>query len=268
MINTADIKTINFNDLDFLSSDIDDLTLSQICDTIETEYHMTNELNSLKIDQFGDFEIETAIDTLLEVGPSATTGCFMHFARFADPVSDEDVRKLIEGQENQNTKKNTKWAVGVWEKWRASRIKMGTAVQELRNMTTKDMNFYLGRIIIEARKQDGTPYTPRSLYLISCGLLCHLRDCRAFDKNFLDMNNLKFTDFQKILDSRMKELLSMGHGTSIKQAPAVLSDDESVIWEKEAFGDKTAESLQHTVFFLFLQTFWITGSRRALRIGM
>jgi len=59
LINTADIKTINFNDLDFLSSDIDDLTLSQICDTIETEYHMTNELNSLKIDKFGDFEIET-----------------------------------------------------------------------------------------------------------------------------------------------------------------------------------------------------------------
>jgi len=108
LINTADIKTINFNDLDFLSSDIDDLTLSQICDTIETEYHMTNELNSLKIDQFGDLEIETAMYTLQEVGPSAATGCFMNFARFADPVSDEDVRKLIEGQENQNTKKNTK----------------------------------------------------------------------------------------------------------------------------------------------------------------
>ena len=27
-------------------------------------------------------------------------------------------------------------------------------------MTTKDMNFYLGRFIIEARKQDGTPYHP------------------------------------------------------------------------------------------------------------
>ena len=69
---------------------------------------MTNELNSLKIDEFGDFEIETAMDALLEVSPSAATGCFMDFARFADPVSDEDVRKLIEGQEHQNTKKNTK----------------------------------------------------------------------------------------------------------------------------------------------------------------
>ena len=57
---------------------------------------MTNELNSLKIEQFGDFEIEMAMDTLLEVGSSAATGCFMNFARFADPVSDEDVGKLIE----------------------------------------------------------------------------------------------------------------------------------------------------------------------------
>jgi hypothetical protein len=169
LINTADIRTANFKDFDFLSSDIDDLRISQICETIETEYHMTNELNSLKIDEFGDFEIETAMDTLLEVGPSAATGCFMNFARFADPVSEENVRKLIKGQENQNTKKNTKW-----EKWRTYRINIGTAVQELRNMTTKDMNFYLGRFIIEARKQDGGPYPPRSIYLISCGMLRNL----------------------------------------------------------------------------------------------
>jgi hypothetical protein len=135
---------------------------------------MTNELNSLKIDEFGDFEIETAMDTLLEVGPSAATGCFMNFARFADHVSEENVRKLIKRQENQNAKKNTKWAVGVWEKWRIYRINIGTAVQELRNMPTTDMNFYLGRLIIEARKQDGSPYPPRSIYLISCGMLRNL----------------------------------------------------------------------------------------------
>lgn len=58
------------------------------------------------------------------MGPSAANGCFMNFARFSDLVSDEDVRKLIEGQENQNTKKNTKWAVGVFEKWRTYRINM------------------------------------------------------------------------------------------------------------------------------------------------
>jgi hypothetical protein len=77
LINTADIKTVNFNDLYILSSDIDDSRLSQICDTIETEYHMTNELNSHKIDEFGDFEIETAMDTLLEVGPYRVPSCFL-----------------------------------------------------------------------------------------------------------------------------------------------------------------------------------------------
>ena len=32
LINTADIKPVNFNDLYILSSDIDDSRLSQICD--------------------------------------------------------------------------------------------------------------------------------------------------------------------------------------------------------------------------------------------
>jgi hypothetical protein len=37
-------------------------------------------------------------------------------ARFGSVVSDEDLRSFIEGQENRNTKYNTKWAFNVFEK--------------------------------------------------------------------------------------------------------------------------------------------------------
>ena len=52
-INTQDIKTIDFDDLDFLSQDIktdlvffsceiDDATLSQVCETMEKEHECMN----------------------------------------------------------------------------------------------------------------------------------------------------------------------------------------------------------------------------------
>ena len=115
---------------------------------------------------------------------------------------------------------------------------MGTVVPEFREMNKEEMNFFMGRFMLEARKQDCSPYPPRSLYLISCGLLRYLRDCGVYDKNFLDLKNLEFTDFRKILDARMKELLSLGYETNRKQAQTILPEDENIIWSKEVFGDR------------------------------
>jgi hypothetical protein len=36
----------------------------------------------------------------------------------------------------------------------------------------------------------------------------------------------------------MKELLSLGYGTNIKQAQTILPEDENIIWSKEVFGDR------------------------------
>ena len=39
-------------------------------------------------------------------------------SRFVLPVSDDEIRQLIENHENRNTKKNTNWAAGVFSAWR------------------------------------------------------------------------------------------------------------------------------------------------------
>jgi hypothetical protein len=68
--------------------------------------------------------------------------------------------------------------------------------------------------VIEVRKQDGQDYPPRSLYYIICGLLRFLRDRDIYDKNFLDENDSRFAVWRKVLDAKMKELLSRGFGTN------------------------------------------------------
>lgn len=76
-------------------------------------------------------------------------------ARFVAPVSDFEVLQLIENPENVNTKKNTDWAC---------RNKLGMEyIPELKEMTVIQMNHYLSRFVMDARKKDGTPYHPKTL---------------------------------------------------------------------------------------------------------
>ena len=109
------------------------------------------------------------------------------------------------------------------------------------------MNSWLSRFVLEARKRNGEAYPGKSLYLICCGVLRHLRDYDS-QINFLDEKDFAFSSFRKVLDSKMKELLSRGIGTEIKQARAVLPQDEEKIWDTGVFGLSSAESLQHTMY--------------------
>jgi hypothetical protein len=82
-----------------------------------------------------------------------------------------------------------------------------------------------------------------------CGLLRFLRDRDIYDKNFLDEHDNRFSVLQKVLDANMKELLSHGFGTKVKQADPILTEDEEKIWEAQVFGMHSAQNLQYTVFF-------------------
>lgn len=71
----------------------------------------------------------------------------------------------------------------------------------------------------------------------------HLKNKNVFDKNILDNNDCRFSEFRKILDSKMKDLLKRGFGTSIKQAEPIMPQDEESMWNKGIFGDKDSETL-------------------------
>ena len=54
------------------------------------------------------------------------------------PVSDDEIRQLIENHENRNTKKNTNWTVGVFSAWRDVRNAAGPEfVPEIQLMTVE-----------------------------------------------------------------------------------------------------------------------------------
>lgn len=275
------LLTIDLGDLDFLCGDIitdEDIQLSQVCEEIEQEHDISEglcQILSLDVDvntdtkggaEFGSFEMDyhNACPETTDSAPKLPAAKLEpnenDDTRFGEPATDEDISKLIESTENANTKKNTAWALRVFEEWRNQRLRNSDAeIPFLHVMTAEQLNFYLGRFIMETRRKDGVEYPPRSLYLITCGLLRHLKDKNVFDKNILDNNDCRFSEFRKILDSKMKDLLKRGFGTSIKQAELIMSQDEESMWNKGIFGDKDSETLQHTMFYYNCKLFGLRG---------
>jgi hypothetical protein len=234
-----------------LDADIDDFTLSQVCAAMENEHFAFVGLEELTI---GNFAILGECDMDLEEQKPLAKA---ESARFGPEVTDAQLKELITSQENGNTKNNTKWAVNVFEKWRG--VRSEDNIPEFHEMNGQEMNFWLQRFVVEARRQDGKEYPPKSLYLIVCGLLRYLRDKDVHDKNFLDEKNVDFVHFRKVLDAQMKTLLDKGFGTTVKQADPIMPDDEDKLWTDKVFGMDTAEQLQKTVFFYASKLFGLRG---------
>ena len=197
----------------------------------------------------GIFDIE--IDTLETYGDTRIEN-----ARFQSSVSDEDLKTLIENQENVNTKGNTKWGINVFNKWREQR---DINIPELYEMDTITMNYWLQRFIVEARRQDGAEYPLRSLYLIACGLLRYIRSNGVHEKNFLDEKNTNVVEFRQVLDAKMKTLFNKGLGCKVKQAAPITRDDEAKLWDMNVFGKDNAEQLQQTIFLYASKLFGLRG---------
>ncbi|CAC5397786.1 unnamed protein product [Mytilus coruscus] len=216
------VAEIDFLDVDMVD-DVDDLTLSQVCQNVENEYFAFEGLQNLTLTQtLQNYQQDSSKDLETDsYGEFVVDSELGQNKRFGAPVSSEDLSLMIKQTENQNTKNNTTWAFNFFEKWRLSREGV---VPELLNMISEDMDFWLQRFIVEARRKDGVEYPPKSLYLITCGLLRYLRDADVNDKKFLDEQNLNFCKFRKVLDARMKMLIEKGIGCEIKQAEPITQE--------------------------------------------
>ncbi|XP_062567654.1 uncharacterized protein LOC134229888 [Saccostrea cucullata] len=183
-----EFETLNLADVDFLleTTEKDDIILSQMCDEIETseqddlllsqvcdEIEMNHQLAEIQLHETTDSLDIPSFDFNFEPNDPKDT-------RFGKIVDESEIQALIESQENINTKKNTRWAFNIFESWRLERNSQGQGqelvIPELVSMDAVQLNFFLGRFIMSARKRDGQEYPAKTLYYISCGILRYLRD--------------------------------------------------------------------------------------------
>lgn len=68
-----------------------------------------------------------------------------------------------------------------------------TFIPQLKDMTAEDLNTHLSFFIMEVRKQDGSEYPGKTLYLMITGILRHLKE-NGVDMNFLTNEDLRFNN--------------------------------------------------------------------------
>lgn len=80
--------------------------------------------------------------------------------------------------------------------------------------------------MIECRRADGSPYPTKTLYQLCAAILRFMRD-NEIDLNFLDGKDMRFRNFRKTLDARMKQLATEGIGVTIRQADPISPEMEN-----------------------------------------
>ncbi len=120
-----------------------------------------------------------------------------------------------------------------WTDWACSRLISPANVVSrvlpttlLLDMPPGDLAYWMGKFVLEVRKQNGSEYPPKSLYAMVC---CFKR---FYNHNERYGIKERFGNFRSTLDAEMKRLHGSGlHvGTSSKQAEPISPDEETMPW--------------------------------------
>ncbi|XP_063397165.1 uncharacterized protein LOC134681459 [Mytilus trossulus] len=249
----------------FLGDDDENNSLSQIAAQAEKDFFKTEDILDINFDvplpdldniSYGDFHIDAVADVNSFVNAEVYTDD--ESSRFGNLTTEDDMNELISDTIPKNTKKSTNWAKNVFEAWRNYRTSLGEGIPEIEKFSVDDVNKLLSRFIVEVRKKNGDFYPPKSLYLLSVGLLRSIRDA-GISMNFMDERDDTFLRFRRVLDSQMKSLTAKGYGMTTKQADPISQEQEMILWDKEVVGYDSSAALLNGVFFYNCKLFGMRG---------
>ena len=129
-----------------------------------------------------------------------------------------------------NAKKNTAWAVKVFEEWRLARKEVTCDSEHcpdlLSNLTAEALNHWIPKFIVEARNVDGSPYPPRSIKQILAALQRHMRELRLDAPKFLNKNDWRFHSIRGTCETVYHQLNQQGVGVNVKHIAIFTAEEE------------------------------------------
>ena len=96
----------------------------------------------------------------------------------------------------------------------------------------------LPRFVMEARRQDETPYPPATLMQIVAGIQRHFRENGQPSLSVFGDKDPRFARTRGALDARMKKLTKEGVGTETMQAQPLTPEQEEKLWCLGDFGER------------------------------
>ena len=140
----------------------------------------------------------------------------------------------------------------MWDEWASFRNgRPGTSTSYVPSLVQlasdpPNLQYWLSRFCLEARKKDGSEFPPNSLHHIICGL----RYIRHHGNPSLDLfKEPAYAQFRQTLDSEMKRLQGKGLGSSRKQAEPI-TEQEEILWQMGYLGDHSPQAHVTTMIFM------------------
>ena len=166
-------------------------------------------------------------------------------------LSEEDLKKLSESAENQNTKKSANNWVKVFTmgSWTVDQSKLGGDRAE-------SLDEVLSQFFGEIRKQDGREYEPESLRVMQSSLHRYLSE-KGYNKSIL--TDQVFKEYLEILEGRARFSWEQGMGKKKNASKAIDSGEEDILWNYQKLGDSSSTSLVRTIWSLCTQHFGLWG---------
>ena len=130
--------------------------------------------------------------------------------RFALPVSDELEQQRRGNAIPGNTKAATSWGVGIFSEWASKRIVKAASIPGIRSLETpllemerEEIAYWMGKFVLEIRKQNGSEYPPKTLYQIVCCFKRHFEANGIHNVNILSSQEPIFGNFRRTLDAEI-----------------------------------------------------------------
>ena len=168
--------------------------------------------------------------------------------------SSPEIAKAKKGFIPANTQRSTNWAVHTFEMCRKQRNVQspGSVCPDdiLLLDDTATLCHWLCVFCKEARREDGEPYTPRSITQLLSGIQRYIREKKQCRITVLDGKSPDFLLLHRLLDTLFRELHAQGVGASRRQSAMLSQDDEETLWSSGVVGVENLEFLYNGMFLV------------------
>ena len=131
-------------------------------------------------------------------------------SRFSVPVKEQEMSKVCERYTPANTQKNTAWALRVFSDWVKQRGGVKCPLDLFEKPSADQLNYWLSRFVVEARRSDSEPYPSSSIYQLLAAFLRFARSKCRDCPNFLDKGDSRFRELRGACDIVSRSLREKG----------------------------------------------------------
>ena len=171
-------------------------------------------------------------------------------------ISPEDVRKLIENEDNQNTKKKTLYDCSKFERF----LVLKNESRQMTEIEPEILDEHLANFILSVRKPNGEEYEPSTIRSIISSIDRKLRR-QKYPYRIISEPTNAFQLSRDAMQAKQKSLKRLGKGNKPKKSSPITDEEIDILYQKNILGRSCPKALLNTVWLNNCVLFGLRGTK-------